>query len=608
MSKDLKSPPPAQTALNCPTNLIPDSPSSEDRFGPHQDIAKAIANLIRSGDGGRPIGLTGTWGSGKSTVVALLRKEIETFPNHRMLVFDAWAHDGDPLRRTFLQSLIRFFRDAYPNWISKESWTIREADLVRRRKVSETETSPHLTPAGKALGISALLIPVGSALFSQGLRDGASLLHTGPVSLATLFGFLLTVSPLLVLICFALAYRMKSRKGDPVHIESANLIAIFIQKAETKTRTETTETPDPTSIEFEKTFTDLMGEALEPAENRFVLVMDNLDRIEADGALKIWSTLQTFLQLDTGKHAWLKKLWVVVPFDQKSISRLWEKNAPQANESGENKKHSNFASSFLDKTFPIRFDVPPLVLSDWRAYLIEMLREAFPNHHEEEFETIAHLMAVERMDGTVSHTPREIKMVVNQIGALHRQRQDIVPLPHIAYYVLLQRDHAEVLKGLTDKTFPSEEAAAILGDNVQDSLAALAFGLEVSTSRQLLLEPILLAALSKPDIKTLLTLRDSTRGFFDVLDEAVVHGIKDWQKTAGIKLLHAVAALHDSNLLETHNSCRVERLLDRIAYAAVSVEQFAPLTKDAENGFLLLIKQKASSAGPLFRAYQNTMR
>jgi ABC-type transport system involved in cytochrome bd biosynthesis fused ATPase/permease subunit len=58
---------------NCKTILIDDKPASFDEFeGAHEKVAKAISDLIIFEEGGKSIALTGSWGSGKSTVVELI--------------------------------------------------------------------------------------------------------------------------------------------------------------------------------------------------------------------------------------------------------------------------------------------------------------------------------------------------------------------------------------------------------------------------------------------------------------------------------------------------------------------------------------------------------
>ncbi|MDQ3820580.1 MAG: KAP family NTPase, partial [Acidobacteriota bacterium] len=117
----------------CRTNLIKDIPATSDAFsdqkekivGPHQTVADVIASMIRDpGEEGISIGLEGSWGSGKTTVIKLLcealKDDEKDDPNICLIQFDAWAHEGDPLRRTFLETLIR--RLEKKEWVSKPEW------------------------------------------------------------------------------------------------------------------------------------------------------------------------------------------------------------------------------------------------------------------------------------------------------------------------------------------------------------------------------------------------------------------------------------------------------------------------------------------------------
>ena len=111
----------------CPSHLVPDAPASKDQFnGPHARVALAMADVIRSERGGQSIGLSGSWGAGKSTVITLLRSALETDSNFRVWVFDAWAHEKDPLRRTFLETLIGFLSKLPgPQWVKPKRWRRR---------------------------------------------------------------------------------------------------------------------------------------------------------------------------------------------------------------------------------------------------------------------------------------------------------------------------------------------------------------------------------------------------------------------------------------------------------------------------------------------------
>src|ERR1041384_3148952 len=100
-----------------------DDPAPTDAFGSHQRIASVLARFIDSEPGGKAIALTGAWGSGKSTVIRLLRQCLVALDKTRsantlIYEFDAWAHEGDSLRRAFLESLGRALSDA--KWIGKD--------------------------------------------------------------------------------------------------------------------------------------------------------------------------------------------------------------------------------------------------------------------------------------------------------------------------------------------------------------------------------------------------------------------------------------------------------------------------------------------------------
>ncbi|MBL4654115.1 MAG: hypothetical protein JKY53_14820 [Flavobacteriales bacterium] len=71
-------------------------------------MANTIFELIK--DKSLPnnvIGLEGKWGSEKSNVVSILNKKFDnTKSDYILFTYDAWAHQEDLTRRTFLEGLI----------------------------------------------------------------------------------------------------------------------------------------------------------------------------------------------------------------------------------------------------------------------------------------------------------------------------------------------------------------------------------------------------------------------------------------------------------------------------------------------------------------------
>ena len=93
-----------------PFKLLREEADDKDAFKKHthENIADALSVLIEKEQGGLTIGVEGPWGGGKSTVLKILRRKLT---KSYFFFFDAWAHEGDSLRRVFLESLCEYFKD-----------------------------------------------------------------------------------------------------------------------------------------------------------------------------------------------------------------------------------------------------------------------------------------------------------------------------------------------------------------------------------------------------------------------------------------------------------------------------------------------------------------
>ena len=577
---------------HCRTQLLSDEPTAEDTFGgPHGRLAKAITDLIRDEDGGRAIGLEGGWGAGKSTVVNLVSKQLEENGDGstRVAVFDVWAHQGDPLRRTFLEQLIWHAIDA--KWVDRDRWKERIERLTKRRRDEIQRVIPQLTSYGVVFSLSLLAIPVGSALLAAG---GTSLNAEGAsarVVIALLaVGLLTALAPLLVLAWFWVERWWHRRNGTRAEgdLERAGgFPALVTGQSTTEILTSVTETPDPTSVEFESIFRELCDEALECEEHRLVLAIDNLDRVEPQAALAVWATLQTFLQYsEHDRPSWIRRLWVVVPFDRDGILSLW---------GGDDVSGRLVGESFLAKTFQIRFRIPPPAISDWRKYLRRALADALPDHSEDDFHDVYRAFALRTGTEAAKPKPRDLKLFVNEIGAIHRQWQhtDGLALSDFAGFVLLQRDDAtEKAIRSTAQDEDSSFARRVLGENWRDTLAILLFNAPISQARQMLLREPIETALSAGRAGVLRELEAAHReGFWAVFEDSVPAGAPDWGDVGPQDFARAARALAGSELFEDSPAAQrreAASVLDRVRTAALAVNAWEPFTVETAEGLVSL--------------------
>ncbi|MBO8161823.1 MAG: hypothetical protein H0Z24_09350 [Thermosipho sp. (in: Bacteria)] len=117
--------------------FISDAPTTDDQFEIHSKIADQISDFIGDLDEGTTIALKGKWGSGKSSIIEMLKEKGNG--KYKVFVFDVWAELGHDFRQAFL---LRFL-----DWIYKEKQSVecykckREQILGKKRKI-ERDVSP----------------------------------------------------------------------------------------------------------------------------------------------------------------------------------------------------------------------------------------------------------------------------------------------------------------------------------------------------------------------------------------------------------------------------------------------------------------------------------
>ncbi|MGB3479507.1 MAG: P-loop NTPase fold protein [bacterium] len=403
--------------------FLDDAPVDIDDFRTHKNIADTIMNIVSNQTGGKAISLTGKWGSGKSSIVEMLKKKANK-DDYGVFTFDSWQHEGDALKKAFLDELIDF--SILKGWLTtkeKEGRKIIESeefqksyDILHQRYRSEhIKSSPHLTFWGKLFALLLLNLPIGLGLFTYGLgyfKDHAVL--------PTIFwcGLALVVSPMLIFTVLWIIRSGRKKKDAMCDDEADEMLAMFFNKKISRVITEKYETPDPSSIEFEQFFRDLLTLILnshhKQNKKKIVIVIDNLDRVEEGTALDLLAAIKPFIQCNFRKsEECFENIWYIIPFDKNSLERLWE----------DHDSLSGSAPSFIDKIFQINLSIPPIIMKNWKQYFLVQLKKAssdyFTSHQKYEIRYIFEVLFNEKnsKNGVLTPTPRTIKLFINNFLA-----------------------------------------------------------------------------------------------------------------------------------------------------------------------------------------------
>jgi hypothetical protein len=535
--------------------FIDDHPSSSDEFlgHPHESVADTLVSVLTSGEGGRAIGLEGTWGSGKSTVVDIARLKLENqtdiatgHERHVFFVFDAWAHQGDPLRRVFLLELIRALeaKDAIP----KSYWEEQlEALQLRRRLTTETRAE-RLSIVAKAVLITLPLLPIA---YSMLLRPRSELMVDLPL-LGVMNLRNLAFVPILVPYLFALVTWLTWREGwrsswkvfSPLWWRTRDskagrsVIWAFTRQTDHTTTDQSILEKEATTFEFNEIFDKLIASASE-RNFRVVIVFDNLDRLPSELIQSSWATMRNFFATSPGtsRQTALKDVWLIVPFDRAHIEAVF------ARDRGPD-RDKDVTPGFIEKTFEIVLRVPPPILSNWRAFLSNKLRIAFgPTISDLEIYQIFKIYELYNRVQLKAITPRAIKAFVNTIAVNARQWGKLIPLEHQALFGLYKEDLRADLTKLQDSTLVQSDIRAQLSDtDWVKSLAAAHFNVGPDAALEFLLAPEIVNAIRGNDIDRLAALSGTT-GFALVLHNVIAQSAHEWATQNPSAFLDTVAVL-----------------------------------------------------------------
>jgi len=514
--------------------FVQDEPTEVDFFETHSRLASAIASALDENRHTRIVGLLGKWGSGKSTVVRLLAKELNKVAsgkNVHVFTYDAWLHQHDPVRRSFLESLYSFLLSR--DHVQKSEWGDKIEMMKGTRESSNITSTPRFTAGGRLITLSLLLLPIAIALLGlDTVKEafGQTWTRAGFATFWVSFGILAAPAVLF-------AHRWaKARDSE----ESDQVLSLFMNKSVETTVSKTSRDPEPTAIEFRKIFQGIMESATKQ-ERRYVFVIDNLDRIDPSEALQMWATIRSFFFIASDDRPESCKLpyqpVVVLPIDRHSLKRLFESGGEE---------NSRLLDSFIDKTFDLLFEIPPPVMSDWRAYLADKFCYAL-NLPAQAREVYWMRRFYEDWIGSDnSTTPRQLNRLVNRVVSLALQWRGVdISIETMCFYAV----HASHIETIGILPFITEEPVSAVPavKNWQLELVALHFGVDREKAAQVLLRDPITEAIRAQDNAAFARLIQ-VPGFPEVFEKLIDEAGEALEgKGAGFAYITSVAILLQEN-------------------------------------------------------------
>lgn len=336
-------------------HLISDQPTAKDLIGTHVVLADEIIDIVRS-QLKKPfvIGLFGSWGSGKSSILQMVRERAGN--RFELVMVDAWRKDKDNFLRQFIKKLAR-------SLLRK-----KDADKVVEKVDFRTYTQE-----------------------SRWKPDGW----------ATFVFWIYVLVALLFIGLAAIGWLEHNFLKDFGEVSFAILAAIFLQYFLPRYSRHTNETRQEITLDdpawFRQVyFEDILGKT---KSSVVCIAIDNLDRVPAEDALKIIRTIKTFIVdgSENSNESNESRVVFLVPCDD-------EKLAAHVDNCGATEDGRDFLRKFMN----VVLRIPELQSQDMTTYVRNLLGEAAVMASPQAFDNLTFVIT-----RAVGNAPRHPKYFIN---------------------------------------------------------------------------------------------------------------------------------------------------------------------------------------------------
>ncbi|EMB22636.1 P-loop NTPase fold protein [Treponema denticola] len=462
--------------------FISNQPCGIDKTEGHSQerLSNAIAKHIISTDSKtdnnipRIIGLKGEWGVGKSNVIRQLQENEEIKDKYYIFEYDAWGHQEDLQRRSFLETITeRLLNDKkYNDYLCKKKaivksweepvknieWKEKLDELLARKRITHNKSIPVFNGGALWSALFLSLTPISTFIAER--LESQKIIASIP-----LLGLIAFCPILLGCIVWGITcifnkdarcwgYLLKISKDTTTSVKNFEMI----------------NEDEPSVAKFSRWMNDLSDYISEQKKPKLIIVYDNMDRLPADKVKELWSSIHTFFS-ENG----FPNIWVIIPFDEKHLSCAF----------GEGNDKEQLTKHFISKTFPIVYRVTPPVITDYEIIFDTLFNEAFGTTEEEETKkNISRIFRLEKPDATI----REMIEFINQLVAMKSIWKQEVELLFCAIFkieekIILQNPVEQILSGDYLGKYISDIVPN--SDSLQKNIAAVTYGVSLDIAEQI---------------------------------------------------------------------------------------------------------------------------
>ncbi|MHB1645885.1 MAG: P-loop NTPase fold protein [bacterium] len=396
--------------------LLKDSPVNIDELGCHDEIANTISKIIEGNnntDIDRVVGLFGEWGSGKSTIINILKNKDK----FKVFTFSSWLHKDDFLNRAFLLEFCKEFGTCDEEYINRRDYIDDEDKITFQdyiaNKININRSLPIPWNTKTKLIFSLIFI----------------LLYFIPLS--SNFNNIEVSLPFIIIILLLIIFTGVN--------SSEKFFIPFITKKINIDNNLTTKSFDFTNYNFQEVFIKIIQCYKEKENKTIIIALEDFDRLSSENMPKALNLLQILSNLAKEEKRINKKFWIILPIDNNKLSSMLKLLYPEINNNEENNIKQNYSVQHLGlpqgistsqistqhqnlslidyqkRLIPFSIFIPDIDLTNWGNFFKQKFNEIFNDINENELNNIIDIFDAVFTDTNEKLTPRFIISYINEL-------------------------------------------------------------------------------------------------------------------------------------------------------------------------------------------------